>query len=234
MSEEEAAIPRDGDDVQEWNGLASSMRALSNAKRLHLVRFLADARSAEEIASELGIARQTALEHLRQLEECGLVERRPARGAHGPVMEYLVSPRRLFAIYEAIGRLGTFENEPGPDARYPTERLGHERAAAGDPAVARLVVVHGVRMGRQVPLRGEGPWLMGRDPRADFPVEYDPFVSTRHAEIRRAPQGFAVVDALSSNGTIVDGLRIPRGGHVPADNGTIITIGRTTVVLRTK
>ncbi|HEX2022113.1 MAG TPA: FHA domain-containing protein [Candidatus Thermoplasmatota archaeon] len=217
-----------------WEGLAGYLRAMGNAKRLHLMRFLADPHSAEEIASELGMARQTALEHVRQLEEAGLVVRRAARGRHGPVVEYVLNPSRLFAVYEAIGRLGTFEVESPELLRQPTERAGETPSRGGEAEPVRLVVVHGAHMGRHVPLRGAGPWLVGRDPTADLCLDYDPFVSGRHAEVRRAGAGFSVADALSSNGTFVDGLRVPRGGVVPAENGTILTVGRTTLVLRTK
>lgn len=218
-----------------WEGLSAYLRALANPKRLHLVRYLEEPRSAEEIASELGLARQSALEHLKHLVDAGIVDRQPSRGAHGAVMEYVVNPQRLFAIHESFGMLGIFD-APADPVRHPTERLDGASASSAEPAPVRLVVVHGMRIGRNVPLRGEGPWLIGRDPRATLILDYDPYVSSRHAEIRRLPGGvgYAIADAFSSNGTLVDGKRIPRGGSVPAENGTILSVGRTTLVFRTK
>lgn len=227
MSDAPAPSPDD------WEGLAANLRALANPKRLHLVRYLEEPRSAEEIASELGLARQTALEHLKHLVDSGIVERKPARGAHGAVMEYVVNPQRLFAIHEAFGGIGIFDSTTDP-LRHPTERLDGAATATTEAPPVRLVVVHGMRIGRAIPLRGEGPWLIGRDPGSTLAIDYDPYVSGRHAEIRRNGPGYLIADAFSSNGTLVDGKRIPRGGTMPAENGTILTVGRTTLVFRTK
>lgn len=79
--------------------------------------------------------------------------------------------------------------------------------------------------GHRLPL-GDEPILIGRLPTCDVPVE-DPRVSRRHAEIRPEPEGYAIVDLGSLNGTTVNG--VPVKEHLLAD-GDVIGIG--TLVLR--
>lgn len=74
--------------------------------------------------------------------------------------------------------------------------------------------------GRRVPL-GERPLLIGRLPDCDLPTE-DPRVSRRHAEIRPEPEGYAIIDLGSLNGTTVNG--VPVKEHLLAD-GDVIGIG---------
>ena len=49
--------------------------------------------------------------------------------------------------------------------------------------------------------------LVGRDPTADIVVN-DPSVSRRHAIVERRPEGWAVFDQRSANGTWLDNVRI--------------------------
>jgi predicted component of type VI protein secretion system len=49
--------------------------------------------------------------------------------------------------------------------------------------------------------------LIGRDPGADIVVN-DPSVSRRHAIIERRPEGWAIFDQRSANGTWLDGQRV--------------------------
>src|SRR5262245_15348460 len=49
--------------------------------------------------------------------------------------------------------------------------------------------------------------LLGRDPGADIVVN-DPSVSRRHAVLERRPEGWAVFDQRSANGTWVDNQRV--------------------------
>ena len=61
----------------------------------------------------------------------------------------------------------------------------------------------------------------------------DPGASRRHAEIRIVWDGsqyeFWLVDLRSTNGTVVDGKRV---GEARLVNGSRITIGATTLLLR--
>jgi DNA-binding transcriptional ArsR family regulator len=218
------------------DGLAEALKSLSHPKRLRLLRFLAEPRSLEEVANELQVARQSANEHVDRLLATGLVERVAGRGPHGPVTHHRLVLPRLFDVYDRLGvRLGIVAAgmEEDVHAYAPTAPLaspGTSGAAADSP---RLVVVHGMRVGRTVPLSGSGPWLIGRDPHAALPLEYDGYASNRHAEIRRAAGGFEVADGMSSNGTFVDGVRLPRSGSARIANGALLRVGKTLVLFRT-
>jgi DNA-binding transcriptional ArsR family regulator len=220
------------DEAQE--PLAQALKALAHPKRLRLLRFLVEPHSLERIANELGVARQSAQEHVDQLLAIGAIEARRGRGDHGPVTEYVVVLPRLFDLHEQLGqRLGVLSAEFGEDvqATFRTQPLAPIPVRA-PPASARLVVVYGMRVGRTVPLQGQGPWLVGRDPHAALCIDYDPYVSSRHCEVRRGARGFELQDALSSNGTQLDWVTLPRGGAVPLENGQLIRVGKSLVLVR--
>ena len=71
---------------------------------------------------------------------------------------------------------------------------------------------------------------IGRKDDRDVVIE-DPLASRHHAEIRRAPTGFKIVDLGSSNGTQVNGLPIEGQNLVDGDE---ITIGKTMLRFRSK
>lgn len=214
--------------------LAAAMKSLSHPKRLRLLRFVTEPRSLEEIAGHLVLARQSAHEHVDQLLGLGLLETRAARGERGPVTKYTAAVPRLFEIYDRLGaRLGLMAANLEQDLRgtQPTT-LAPQAASPRPPELPRLIIVHGMRVGQTLPLHGDGPWLIGRDPHAILCLDYDPYVSHRHAEVRRGPKGFEVVDALSSNGTLVDWQPVPRGGTLPIGNGSLLRVGRSLVLVR--
>jgi hypothetical protein len=77
--------------------------------------------------------------------------------------------------------------------------------------------------GDQVPL-GTAPAVIGR--LADCAVTVDDVnVSRHHAEVRPGPHGYVVVDLGSTNGTLVNGLRIE--GERPLADGDLISVGNT-------
>jgi predicted component of type VI protein secretion system len=61
-------------------------------------------------------------------------------------------------------------------------------------------------VGAPIEIPGERA-LLGRDPTADIVVN-DPSVSRRHAIVERRPEGWAVFDQRSANGTWLDNVRI--------------------------
>ena len=213
------------------DAIATDLRALAHEKRVRMLHFLLEPRSLEEIASHLGVARQTAHEHLQHLLETGLVVR---LGTDQRSMTFASVPQRLFQLYETIGRLGSLETRHDERA---VSRLATEpdRPAAGparDDDLPRLTIVHGMRIGQRILLQGDGPWVIGRDPAATVCVDYDVYASTRHAEVRRAPGGFALADLYSSNGTTLDWRPVQRGGQEPLPNGCIVGVGRTLLSFR--
>lgn len=221
--------------ADEEDALAAALKACAHPKRLRILRFATTPVSLEEIASELKVARQSAQEHLDQLLALKLVEPIRSRGDHGPVTRYVVALARVFDVYDRLGtRLGLLAADLTEDTQLhlPTTPLAGRAQAAASTGAPRLTIVHGMRVGETTPLAGPGPWLIGRDPAAAICLDYDPYVSHRHAEVRRGAQGFELADALSSNGIYVDWTRVPRGGVAPLANGAIVRAGKTLLVFR--
>lgn len=216
------------------DSLASYLKVLGNPKRLHLLQFLVQPHYVEEIASEMKMARQTAQEHVQQLLDIGVVQRVRGKRDHGPVTDYVVVPQRLFSIYEEFGKLGVLEPELEQERalRSPTTPLVTGASVPKEQDLPRLSIVHGMRIGQTTTLSGEGPWLLGREPTATVCLDYDPFVSSRHAEVRRAPGGFEVADLYSSNGTFVEWRKLPRGGAQRVENGAVVRVGKTILLFR--
>jgi pSer/pThr/pTyr-binding forkhead associated (FHA) protein len=61
-----------------------------------------------------------------------------------------------------------------------------------------------------------GRLSIGRQPGNDMVLD-DPLISRRHAEVRRTPQGWQLVDLNSSNGTFVNGRRVTSATLAPGD-----------------
>lgn len=68
---------------------------------------------------------------------------------------------------------------------------------------------------------------LGRHPMSDlrFDATQDLDVSTRHGEIRALHGRYAVHDSQSTNGTFVNGLRVPAGGSLPLRDKDVIAFG---------
>lgn len=79
---------------------------------------------------------------------------------------------------------------------------GEVREGRGGGPVGSLLLPDGNRL----PI-GDDPLTIGRMPDCDVVLE-DRNVSRRHAEVRRVPGGFAVVDLDSTNGTKVNGAGV--------------------------
>lgn len=99
---------------------------------------------------------------------------------------------------------------------------------AGSATPLAELHVHG---GDRVPVDLPGA-VIGRSTDVDVHVD-DPGASRRHAEIRIVWNGeryeFWLVDLRSTNGTVVDGQRVP---EARLQNGSRITVGATTLLLR--
>jgi hypothetical protein len=71
------------------------------------------------------------------------------------------------------------------------------------------------------------PFSVGRGG-CDLNLDGDGRISTRHAEFRLAPEGLAVVDLGSRNGTFVDGRRLAPGVAAPLRNAARVGLGKHT------
>ena len=92
---------------------------------------------------------------------------------------------------------------------------------AGEEGAAGALVLPD---GRRIQL-GEEPVRIGRLPDCAIALS-DSQVSRHHAEVRRAEQGFTVVDLGSLNGTTVNGVVVQE--HALAD-GDVISVGETEI-----
>lgn len=224
----------DDKDAVDTDALAADLKALANEKRLKLVRYLVEPRTLEETATFLGVARQTAHDHLQQLLEVGLVVRLETRPDGKTGMAFQSARHRLFHVYEAVGRVGDVDVRASeqPGYRLATRADGGGGTAATASTLPRLTIAHGLRPGHTTLLSGDGPWLIGRDPHATVCLDYDAYASARHAEVRRAGGEYVVADLYSSNGTAVDWRPVPRGGEAPLENGALLRIGRSLLAFR--
>lgn len=91
------------------------------------------------------------------------------------------------------------------DATRPQPALQAPRGSLAQLTSARGVVI---------PLGPDQTLVVGSDPAAGLPLR-DPYVSFRHAAIRREGLGFHVEDLRSTNGTYVDGVRIEQAWAGP-------------------
>jgi len=88
----------------------------------------------------------------------------------------------------------------------------------------QLIVLDGAGKGDTVPLRGE--ITVGRAASATLDIN-DDYASGEHSRFYRDGESWIVADLGSTNGTIVNGLRITRPTRV--GDGDIVRIGRTSL-----
>jgi DNA-binding NtrC family response regulator len=89
-----------------------------------------------------------------------------------------------------------------------------------------LRVVDGPDRGLEVELPAAGV-VIGTEKTCDVVIK-DSFVSRRHCTIAPVPQGFAITDLGSRNGTVIDGVAV---GKVVAPPGVALRIGKTLIQL---
>ncbi|MFO0958713.1 MAG: FHA domain-containing protein [Isosphaeraceae bacterium] len=95
----------------------------------------------------------------------------------------------------------------------------------GNPRVASLFVIRGADQGKRFDL-GQPTVSLGREACNTVRL-HDNEVSRRHAEIRRSPQGFRLVDLGSANGTFVNGDPVDQALIHPGDQ---VQIGQTVML----
>ena len=102
-----------------------------------------------------------------------------------------------------------------------TRRLG-----AAPPASAKLVVIKGANVGREIPLSAPVT-KVARDPQfGDFAL-YDEYVSNPHFSIHQEQTQFYIVDEGSTNGTRVNGMPVPPHTRIVLQPDAIVEVGMT-------
>ena len=77
------------------------------------------------------------------------------------------------------------------------------------------------------------PWTTSLGRCADVSVTLqDPLVSRRHALIQRTPTGIFLQDLGSTNGVVVDGVRVPPLGRARLQHGAEIRFAATRILIR--
>jgi hypothetical protein len=120
------------------------------------------------------------------------------------LLRELADAARSHARDEGYGFLGQVivSLESDADLNPGQCAVAAEIKADPDGRVGTLVTADG----RRIPV-AERPVVIGRLSSCDIPLG-DPQVSRRHAEVRRDPEGFAVFDLGSTNGTVVNGAPV--------------------------
>lgn len=214
---------RDIDPVR----MAKWLRALGSPVRLEMLWYLTRPHYLEEIASHLKLTRQSARKHLDKLVAIGVLEKRGGMRDSGPVTEYLLNPQALFLLYDEFEKLGSLRSERRGPLLAPTMAEPGRRPLGGKDAGPCLYVVRGLHTGQRFPLSQGREVNIGRDPRCDFVVDHDPFVSNRHAGVRWDHGRFVLADFRSMNGTMHNWGLLPRGLEVPLAHGDLVGVGRT-------
>ena len=105
------------------------------------------------------------------------------------------------------------------DENDATQRVEHQLRALRVLAV-QLAVVDGPSRGLRVPVH-DGVARVGTAPANHLRLA-DPTVSRVHCEVRVRPEGIAIIDCGSTNGTYVEGIRLQEGEVPP---GALVRIG---------
>jgi len=223
------------DDLQE---LSEVLFALANARRLRILHEVDEPETRTELADRMDVSRQAISKHIDKLLEHGFVRQLPGWRESGPVDEFQVDPKRLYAIGKEIADLGHLEPKGGPeltDAQATEIRADSidddSPTSKGSSAQAHLLVLDGPEEGDRFVLAGEQDrWTIGREEDRDLCLDHDPYISGSQCEIQGTPDGHAVVDVYSSNGTYVNFGQLPEGGRTALEPGDVVRIGRTSLV----
>lgn len=94
----------------------------------------------------------------------------------------------------------------------------------------KLVVEQGERAGQEFRLSRPSIFI-GRGEDSDI-VLAEQGVSRRHARLAQGPQGWTVTDLGTTNGTFVNGRRIPDSEPIPVQPGDRLSIGSSVLALQ--
>lgn len=235
--------------------LSVVLSSLGNKQRLDILRQLVTPKNVSEIQvfreddkgegepRQVPLTRQAILSHIEKLEEVGLVGERVAQKEGGHTKEYLLREEHLFMVLEEVRTLGNLAMEATTEAvpdRTLVRRTKVEQPERAD-ALAHLILIRGIREGRVFPLHSRADplqWWIGRERRVgdedvDVPLEYDLFISRKHALLKFEDKRFVLRDAESLNGTHVNWSKQLRGGEeVELQNGDVIGVGHSLLLFK--
>lgn len=225
----------DPEDI-ELEELSEILFALANARRLRILHQIDEPQTRTELAERMDVSRQAVSKHVDTLVEHGFVRELPGWRESGPVDEFQVDPKQLYAVGKTIADLGHLEPSGGPEGIEPEPTQIMADGEAGPPmkpettGPAHLLVMDGPEAGERVAIGDEDRFTIGRDEDRGLCLDHDPYISGRQCEIQDVGDGHAVVDVYSSNGTFVNFAQLPEGGRTQLEPGDVIGIGRTSLV----
>jgi len=136
--------------------------------------------------------------------------------------EHPLKPGDTILIGKTAITVETLAAEPAPAA---PDADDEDTELAEAPLGLRLVFAAGPNAGQDY-LVTRRITRIGRRKRDNDIALFDTGISNRHAEIRRGPDGFILVDEGSKNGTLLNGERVRRSPIRPGDQ---IQLGRTLI-----
>ena len=234
------AFPSMPQQTVDYAGLAETLSVLSYGARLEIVELLTQPLplSGIKLAPHRGgpenpdraMSKQSVQAHLDKLLETGLIHTETREVEGRDLKCYVSNAQRLYTLVEDMRHLCARHTQHIPAGdETGTMRAPAARAGAAGP---RLLLVHGVYEGRAYALDGEGPWTIGRRRGLPIALDYDPFVSSEHALVRREGNAFVVEDMpASKNGTLVNWAPVPKGVAAKVRPGDVIGVGRSLLVM---
>lgn len=178
------------------------------------------------------ITREGVRHHMKKLREAGFVETQPSSRNGNIEHQYVVNPRRLYALSEGLRNLPLESRSSKRDLETP---ITWEPPS---PRVPSLVVVHGSKIGESFPLRGSPSslprgWIIGRSQAADIQLDWDPYVDAQAAEVQRTEDGFELIGLRAAEHRVsLNGQTLDRGEKRALEFGDVISVGRSVLTFR--
>lgn len=108
--------------------------------------------------------------------------------------------------------------------------ISHQPLPSAQPVQGwNVTLAGGLNSGVVVPLPHERPMIVGRSPKADIVLPTDS-ASWEHCRLELLEEGGKVTDAGSTNGTLVNGVKVPEEGFEVTDLSVIYTGGAVLLV----
>lgn len=228
--------------MQDLTELLSKLKAVSDENRFRLLEDLKKPRTindihltaetdAESYRGDRRLTRQGIQYHLDILREAELVTANLEKREGRMMNVHRVDPCGLFVFWEQLGDLVSRLGSDQAGTEHPTRDL--EEQTRKWPQEPRLVLTHGLMNGRAFGLSGKPSsahrgWIIGRSPKAEITLPYDPYISAEDTEIIPSEDGYKVLDLrTSTNRTQINDRTLDFGGQARLDRGDLIQIGRS-------
>lgn len=229
--------------LQEQHALVSKLKAISDENRFSLLASLKDPKTVNEIELKANsdteeyredrrLTRQGVQYHLDILRKAGLVAATHENRDGRRMNVHQLDPCGVYTFIDDLERqLGKLAAQAPPVDRATVKLadVGHVEW----PEEPRVVVVRGLTAGDGFSLAGAPPrsdrgWIVGRSPKAEIPLPYDPYVDSEQSEILPEGNQFRLLDLRSSeNRILVNDEAIGRGEEKELDRGDVIRVGRS-------